>query len=139
MRILFVDDDRDAVEHFINDLDRGGHTVKKVDTITQARQELNAGSWPYELLILDVQMRPSHDELRSEEASLKAGLTFYLDFREQLKDVPVVILTNNLHRVPTRFVKEDPMLRAWDKVAMAGRLSIEIHRWIRGATKPTSS
>jgi len=143
MKILFVDDDREAIEHFIEDLRSDGHTVTRVFTILDARREVDKPDWDFnkpdselKLLILDVQMRSTRQENRSEEASLNAGLTFYYEFRKRYHDARVIILTNNLHRVPTSLTRDDPFLRAWDKVAVAGRLASEIRRWLHPGSRP---
>src|SRR5689334_20513406 len=100
MKIFMVDDDKEAVEWVIEALEEyGGHKVTKVSTATEAEAAFAAGKWDYELLIIDVQLKPRCDEKTTEEESFTAGLTLLKKFRARLPNDRVLILTNNIFRV----------------------------------------
>lgn len=130
MKILFLDDDTDAVSHFIQNLEDAGNTVTHIWTIREAEQKTSGPVFSYDLVIIDVQIRPSEDEKRTPEASLNAGLTFYYAFRDRFPKARAIILTNNLYRVPVDLLRQSAVTKALDKVAMAGLLAEEIRRWV---------
>ena len=134
MNILLIDDDRSAMEPFLDLLQQiGGHVVTKKDTYSEALSEFEQaakkGAWPYDLLILDIQIKAVHGELLTERETLTAGLMLYDRFRSMFTHHRVLILTNVLHRVPEH-LHEGPFTKTLDKVEVAGRrLLSEIQHW----------
>ena len=127
MRILIADDDIEAMEGLITILrEYGGHTVKQVSTVSEAETEFSGDSWDYDLFIVDVQIRPSLEEKEGE--SLEAGLTLPRKFRARFDNEKVLILTNNLHRVPTYLFRSHPNTKARDKVEVRGRRIVDLLR-----------
>jgi len=130
MKILMIDDDKDAVEPIIDALvEHGGHNVTKVSTIKEAEAEFASDSWRYDLFIIDVQIKPAPSEKTTEEESLVAGLILLRKFRARFEKEKVLILTNNLHRVPTALWSGNPNTRARDKVDVRGRRILDVVSW----------
>ena len=129
VKIFMVDDDKDAVEPIIETLEEyGDHRVTKVSTVREAEAEFSAGSWKYDLFIIDIQIKPGPDEKITEEESLVAGLSLVQKFRARFKDNRILILSNNLYRVPREFWPGDVNTRAYDKTEVFGGRILDILR-----------
>lgn len=132
MKILFVDDDKDAVEWVADVLvDYAGHSLKKIQTVSEARSALSVPKWEYDLFIIDVQIRPGPNEpFMSEEDSIFAGIELYREFRSRFPTAKALILTNNAYRLPTAIWAGDRYVRVCDKVEVSGlKLLTAISKW----------
>jgi DNA-binding response OmpR family regulator len=128
VKILLLDDDRDAMEWVVDALtEYGGHTVERVYTVGEAEAKFADGKWGYELFIIDVQI-PGLDPDTTEKESEEAGITLLEKFHRSFPRERVMILTNNLYRVPREVC--DANTKAFDKVEVRGlRILDAIKDW----------
>lgn len=121
MKIFMVDDDTFAMDPYLDVLmTYGRHQVEKVESEAAAEDRFERakkqGKWPFDLLVLDVQI---HDP-QSNKDSDNAGLRLHMSFRQKFPSERVLILTNNMHWVPAS-LHEGPLTKARDKVDVSGR------------------
>lgn len=114
MKILFVDDENYAVDHFLKPL-RNKWNLKKVDSVGKARAEFDRKEFDFDVVVLDVQIRPAADEAMSDKEYQEAGINLYRRLRTIRPKQRIIILTNNPHRIPDDEVSQDPFVLCFDK------------------------
>jgi len=97
MKILFIDDDRRRMRHYVDELVRNNHEVVFEDNVDDALATLRSRD-DFDMVVLDISM-DAGTEYRFEETvgGTRTGLPLYDTIRSERPELRIVALTN----VPT--------------------------------------
>jgi len=97
MKILFIDDDRRRMKHYVDELVRSGNDVIFEDNVDGALATFRSQN-DFDLVVLDISMDPGR-EYRFEDTGggTRTGLPLYDTIRTERPELKIVVLTN----VPT--------------------------------------
>ncbi len=100
-QLLWIDDEIRLFRAYIWRLEKGGEfKVVGVKTVTDALSLITkAGEWPFELTIIDINLKPGLRELMTESEAETAGLRLLEELKSHHRDAKLLILTGTYDRL----------------------------------------
>lgn len=95
MKVLLIDDDKEAMKYYITALGRNRITVDHQRKPEGALQALEKTEDQYDLIILDSAMPPGKLYANKQtDAGIQTGQLIFNDIRAKWPKIPILILTN---------------------------------------------
>ena len=99
MKILWVEDEPEAMKYFRYALENDGHEVRFAETIDEVRSALAAGFEP-DMTLVDIMMPTGKYDAAEADFGMGTGLLVAKEIRESNPEMKIVLVTNRTGIAP---------------------------------------